>query len=416
MRTQIIGRRLLLGAAVGALAAQRAQADTNFTNFRFPATSAPTARTMPDRLAEIKNVKDFGAVGDKSHDDTSAIQAAVDLASSPYTGTKRGAVFFPPGIYKLTSSITFPPSIRAIGFLGAPGAKLEGNFADALLKRDVESPYGGVYYIENLEFENNHAAGKAIVFHSCVGASVRNCAISAFRGIETYNSQSINVDSCSISSGGLRNAVGIIAGNATMVTSTDISGCLHGIRHCNLGLVVMGGRYEVNTQAVVVGLDWDGNVFQSSGFHISGLSMEANQTAIDVIAGAGGFIGGVAVTGGVTMAYGVRLRSAQNTTVSGVTISTDASYTSAGFSLETATQVRIEAVGSPSWNISRELQSFGLENCDTEITVSQLPTSAKVGTVFPIRDATSTTVGSTVAGGGSNHVAVVRSAGAWRII
>src|SRR5262245_21555545 len=74
--TRTIGRRLLLGGALGALAAPRAQADTSFTNFRFPATGAPMARTMPDRLAEIMNVKDFGAVGDGSHDDTTNIQAA----------------------------------------------------------------------------------------------------------------------------------------------------------------------------------------------------------------------------------------------------------------------------------------------------------------------------------------------------
>lgn len=41
------------------------------------------------------NVKDFGAVGDGVHDDTAAIQAAIDMVASQDGGT----VFFPPGVY-----------------------------------------------------------------------------------------------------------------------------------------------------------------------------------------------------------------------------------------------------------------------------------------------------------------------------
>jgi len=47
-----------------------------FTAYEFPATDAPTDRTMPDRLASIKNVRDFGAVGDGVTDDLDAIMAA----------------------------------------------------------------------------------------------------------------------------------------------------------------------------------------------------------------------------------------------------------------------------------------------------------------------------------------------------
>jgi Pectate lyase superfamily protein len=113
MGAKRIGRRLLVGGAIGALAAPRVQADTSFTNFRFPATGAPTARTMPDRLAEIKNVKDFGAVGDGRNDDTSAIQAAFDAAfgssDSPHGASGKYSnkpVFFPAGQYRITSALT----------------------------------------------------------------------------------------------------------------------------------------------------------------------------------------------------------------------------------------------------------------------------------------------------------------------
>src|SRR5215475_12663920 len=99
-------RRLFLGSALGALAlrpSRTAQADTAFTNFSFAATGAPAARTMPDRLSDIINVKDWGAKGDGSTDDRGAIQAAIDYClSTKSDGSFGGGVFFPPGGYKLT--------------------------------------------------------------------------------------------------------------------------------------------------------------------------------------------------------------------------------------------------------------------------------------------------------------------------
>src|SRR5262245_50598639 len=118
MTTQISKRALSAGLGVGALAlltqTQRASADTSFTEFAFPATGAPMPRTMPARLAEVKNVKDYGAVGDGATDDTAAIQAAVNAAygssSSPHGGGSgvynNAAVFFPAGNYIIKSAIT----------------------------------------------------------------------------------------------------------------------------------------------------------------------------------------------------------------------------------------------------------------------------------------------------------------------
>ena len=53
------------------------------------------ARTLANRFADVVNVKDFGAAGNGSTDDTTAIQAAIDYA---YTN-KKGTVFFPAGVY-----------------------------------------------------------------------------------------------------------------------------------------------------------------------------------------------------------------------------------------------------------------------------------------------------------------------------
>ena len=103
MKLQIARREVLLGGAVGALAVRQpctAQADTAFANFGFAATGAPTARTMPDRLSDVINVKDWGAVGNTSTNDAPAIQVAINFCIAQ----GGGKVFFPAGQYKCLTS------------------------------------------------------------------------------------------------------------------------------------------------------------------------------------------------------------------------------------------------------------------------------------------------------------------------
>src|SRR5262245_56022619 len=112
MTTQISKRALTAGLSAGlgagALAllaqTQRASADTPFTSFPFAATGASTARTMPDRLAEVVNVKDWGAKGDGRTDDSSAIQNAIQSSGGNAT------VFFPPGTYLINKPINLSTS------------------------------------------------------------------------------------------------------------------------------------------------------------------------------------------------------------------------------------------------------------------------------------------------------------------
>ena len=66
------------------------------------ATSSVTRRTSAARFGEIVNVKDHGAIGDNSTDDTAAIQAAAARLQALGGGT----LFFPPGTYKVFSATT----------------------------------------------------------------------------------------------------------------------------------------------------------------------------------------------------------------------------------------------------------------------------------------------------------------------
>jgi hypothetical protein len=68
------------------------------------ATGGNTARSVQDHFGEVINVKDFGAGGTGATDDTAAIQAALNAIPA----SNGGAVYFPPGKYQLTSTLTIP--------------------------------------------------------------------------------------------------------------------------------------------------------------------------------------------------------------------------------------------------------------------------------------------------------------------
>jgi len=74
-------------------------------------------RSVQDKLQESVSVKDFGAVGDGSTDDTLAIQAAIDSVQSSAYG---GAVYLPAGTYKITTALNI--TSKKVSMFGAGGS------------------------------------------------------------------------------------------------------------------------------------------------------------------------------------------------------------------------------------------------------------------------------------------------------
>ena len=90
-----------LTAAIAALTASLASSSgSSMIGFIQAGTSA-VATTAQAKMRETISVKDFGAVGDDTHDDTTNIQAAIN-----YANTIGGDVYFPAGIYKITNGLT----------------------------------------------------------------------------------------------------------------------------------------------------------------------------------------------------------------------------------------------------------------------------------------------------------------------
>src|SRR6516162_8932824 len=108
---------------------------TQFATFQFQASGpgVTTAITLPDRLAYVKNVKDFGAKGDGVTDDLAAITAALNWTSD----RNKGTIYFPPGTYYVSGPINFagPGGLNSVRWLGEMGLSvITGNFSDFIFK------------------------------------------------------------------------------------------------------------------------------------------------------------------------------------------------------------------------------------------------------------------------------------------
>lgn len=305
MSTQITKRMLLgkgglaAGVGVGALALlapQRASADTPFTSFPFPATGAPTPRTMPARLADIKNVKDFGAKGNAIDDDTAAINAAVNATA----GGAKGLVFFPPGKYRTTGPITYNSDgdghsviFQGVGDL----SEIFGNFPGYIFDRSVANPTPGVNVVRELKIGNGHANGGGVRMRGVVGtASIESCRIGAWRGVALTNGNAWEVRNCQIVASASPGSIGILCSNGATLVNNDIVAFDHGIRHFNAGLQVIGGRIEVCNIGMQLGQQEDGTTFQTSGFMLAGVSMESCLIGVNLHNAFNGVMNGMFVT------------------------------------------------------------------------------------------------------------------------
>ena len=75
-----------------------------------PAGTGAVATTVQAKLRESVSVKDFGAKGDGTTDDTAAIQLAIN-----YAQLGNVSVFFPPGTYKVTASLNVTAAVTFVG-------------------------------------------------------------------------------------------------------------------------------------------------------------------------------------------------------------------------------------------------------------------------------------------------------------
>lgn len=137
-------------------------------------------------LSQWVSVNQYGAKGDGVHDDSPAIQAAINSGKS--------TVYFNPGVYLINSSITVPASVKRLNFMYADlkaGDKLKemenkgafiinGNSPQPLIIEDLfawEDFHGKFYFIEHAStrtvvLSDLHLQAAAMYINTVKGGSV----------------------------------------------------------------------------------------------------------------------------------------------------------------------------------------------------------------------------------------------------
>ncbi|MDY4338793.1 glycosyl hydrolase family 28-related protein [Xanthomonas sp. LF07-6] len=82
-------------------------ADIDASNITFnQAGAGSVTRSVMNKLTEFVSVRDFGAVGDSTTDDTAAFQRALDASNK---------VYLPDGVYKVSATLVARPGLHLIG-------------------------------------------------------------------------------------------------------------------------------------------------------------------------------------------------------------------------------------------------------------------------------------------------------------
>lgn len=142
------------------------------------AGTGAVARTVDSRLKDVASVKDFGAVGDNTTNDTAAIQAAFNSNASE--------IVYPAGTY-LQDTITVPATVKKISGSGLIKQRV-GN-----TKFFVATNSTGLT-IDGLKLLGAYNAGQtvstsdntAILVQSSTGVNVLNCSINNIKGIAIH--------------------------------------------------------------------------------------------------------------------------------------------------------------------------------------------------------------------------------------
>ena len=132
------------------------------------------SRTLQSKLDDFVSVKDFGALGDGSTNDTSAIQRALDelyCDTDKDDERARRMLYFPGGDYRINASLKIPPfaHIRGAGAGKTVIYQATGNTTVAVFQDDEKNVYNNIgsssattptnITIEGITLQNGEAYG-----------------------------------------------------------------------------------------------------------------------------------------------------------------------------------------------------------------------------------------------------------------
>ena len=214
-------------------------ASTGYT----PAGTGAVARSVASKLEESVSVKDFGAVGDGSTDDTAAINLAVTYASSIGGAT----VTFPAGTYMVNASGNLTGVQMKTGvYLDLTGAKLKAISANSPNYRLVYFTGVSDCGIIGGEIEGDRATNSATgeqghcvyVILNCSRVLVQNATISNAFGDGIYAGRlcsDIKITGCTITNN-RRNNISVTSASNVLIDGCDISNANGTLPECGIDI------------------------------------------------------------------------------------------------------------------------------------------------------------------------------------
>jgi hypothetical protein len=224
--------------------------------------SGGTARSFTSRNGDVFNVRDYGALGDGSTDDITAIGNALDAAI-----TARGKLYFPAGVYVISNTIN-----KTFGAVGTfYGLSIYGDGIGCSIIKQTTSNRGvfdlicagrsGCLTIENLGFWNNSGLSTVPCIKYAVSQEDNNDSHPNMRATNLFfgaqsggNSWTIGMDLYNIHNGYISGVqyYGDLAGggtgivfqkygtNATAGTNKSMACCIQGSQFnlCNTGIKI----------------------------------------------------------------------------------------------------------------------------------------------------------------------------------
>jgi hypothetical protein len=407
-----------------------------FLSYAFPATGATASRTLPDRLANVINVKDYGAVGDGSTDDTSAIQAAFDAAWGPANNPHgvneylNRPVIFPRGNY-ITTSTLYIFAVAGAQIIG-DGSKV----TSITYKGPIPNSFPSGSTKTNLLFTNGFAYSRVqgISFIMTGGNSASDKTVcfnwnwDQVSPINTTQNLFIDVGFAGASWGFLAADIDPV-GFGAECDATSFYNCW--IDNCDVGL-------STRNWNALLGAFWGGRITNCTSFGIwaaagvlptiAGTSFANNDLDIQNFGGGAAYIigchstspnflkcgGHSSIVGCTHMATSVGYFLG---TTPGVAISIDACRSLNGYIFGQGSHyIRDSQFDNPDWLHSgsiRELKTSG------PLTFNSLPSRGfqAEGLLVSISDSPTAAWGANVtAGGGANHVWIRWNGSNWTVV
>ena len=147
--------------------------------------STPTGainRTIFEKLSDFISVKDFGAIGDGTTDDTTAINAAIAYAKAT-SGIK--AIQFPTANYLVSGKINIAGSFGNGIVIEGNDSKITSNADNSVFYVNAKLPDAAPQYRINLLLKNFTIIGKGSAYTSSVG-------------IEIVDAAAVKIENCNI--------------------------------------------------------------------------------------------------------------------------------------------------------------------------------------------------------------------------